>query len=76
MEAAKQSRPAIGLYLSEVPNNWQGKCMGNMETLLAFLRRQNNNTEQIDFTAPFYALGASGAEAENVEYAGSAGSIR
>jgi hypothetical protein len=39
-EAAKQSRPAIGLYLSEVPNNWQGKCMGNMETLLAFLRRQ------------------------------------
>jgi hypothetical protein len=31
---------------------------------------KNNNTEQIDFPVPFYALGASGAEAENVEYAG------
>lgn len=37
---------------------------------LRFLDGKNNNTEERDFPIPFDALGASGAEAGNIEYAG------
>src|ERR1700730_3521485 len=37
---------------------------------LRSLESKNNNTEETDFSVPFDALGASGAKAENVEYAG------